>query len=222
MFAQLLYPPAGTVMALPIPGTAVHTLLMHKNSYYIINGITFYRLLAAPVLLLLILLRQPDVFKWLLAFSFFTDAIDGYLARKYRTVSVMGARLDSIADDVTVVAAVIGLFVFRYDFIRQEYASVILLLALWVVQITLALIRYRKPTSFHTYLAKIAAVCQGVFLVLAFFMPASLLYPLFYLAVLMTALDLLEEIVMVLLLPRWEADVKGIYWLLKRKRKEEH
>src|SRR5687767_4320299 len=91
---------------------------MQKKSYYIINGITLYRLIAAPFLLFLILTRQSDLFKWLLAFSFFTDAIDGYLARKYKVVSVMGAKLDSLGDDLTVIVGVIGLFVLKPDFIK--------------------------------------------------------------------------------------------------------
>lgn len=194
---------------------------MARQSYYMVNGITLYRLIAGPVLLLLILTRQPDIFKWLLAVSFFTDAIDGYLARKYKVVSVMGARLDSIADDVTVVAATISLFVFKPAFIKEVYVLLILLFVLFVIQVTLALVRYRKTTSFHTYLAKIAAICQGVFLILASFMPAPL-YLLFYVAILVTALQLVEEIVMVLLLPEWETDIKGIYWLLKRRRKPKH
>jgi CDP-diacylglycerol--glycerol-3-phosphate 3-phosphatidyltransferase len=190
---------------------------MNKRSYYIVNGITLYRLIAAPALLVLIFTRQTDVFKWLLALSFFTDAIDGYLARKYKVVSVMGAKLDSIADDVTVVAALVGLFVLKPAFMKQELLSIILLFVLFAIQITSALIRYRKPTSFHTYLAKLAAVCQAAFLILAFFLP----YPpraLFYIAVIVTALDLIEEIVMILILPKWEADIKGIYWILKRRK----
>lgn len=194
---------------------------MDRQHYYMVNGITLYRLIAGPILLLLILIRQPDIFKWLLAVSFFTDAIDGYLARKYKVVSVMGARLDSIADDVTVVVATIGLFVFKSAFIKEVYGLLILLFALFVIQVTVALVRYGKVTSFHTYLAKIAAVCQGVFLILSFFVPAPL-YLLFYIAVLVTALQLIEEIIMVLLLPEWETDIKGIYWLLKRKRKLKH
>ncbi|MGK6351420.1 CDP-alcohol phosphatidyltransferase family protein [Parapedobacter sp. DT-150] len=189
---------------------------MHSTSYYIVNGITFYRLIAAPVLLLLIFTGQRDIFKWLLAFSFFTDAIDGYLARKYKAVSVMGARLDSIADDLTVLVAIIGLFAWHWSFIRQEYLWILLLLLLFVVQLVFALIRYGKTTSFHTYLAKAAAVFQGLFLVFTFFLPSPPLL-LFYVAMVLTALDIIEETVMVILLPTWEADVSGLYQLLKRR-----
>jgi CDP-diacylglycerol--glycerol-3-phosphate 3-phosphatidyltransferase len=189
---------------------------MQKKSYYIINGITLYRLIAAPFLLFLILTRQSDLFKWLLAFSFFTDAIDGYLARKYKVVSVMGAKLDSLGDDLTVIVGVIGLFVLKPDFIKTELMWLVAIFILFVFQVVSAFTRYGAVTSFHTYLAKLAAILQGIFLILAFFMPEPLSV-LFYIAVAITALDLVEEIILTFLLPKWKANVKGIYWVLKQK-----
>lgn len=190
---------------------------MHKTSYYIINGITLYRLIAAPVLLFLILTGQLNLFRWLLVFSFFTDAIDGFLARRYKVVSAMGAKLDSWGDDLTVVAGVVGLFAFKSDFIYPQLGWLIFVLVLFLVEVISALNRYGKPTSFHTWLAKIAAVLQGSFLILSFFLPEPI-HLLFYLAIAFTALDLLEEIILIYLLPKWKTNVKGIYWLLKQDR----
>lgn len=188
---------------------------MKKPVFYIVNGITLYRLLAAPVLLYFVLTGRIDIFKWLLAVSFFTDAIDGYLARRFGVTSVRGSKLDSIADDLTVVVAIVGLILLRPQFIREQYAVIIPLLLLYGLQTTLALVRYGKISSFHTYLAKGAAVLQGVFLVLAFFAEPNL--PLFYAVALLTAVDLLEEAVLVVLLPRWQVNVKGLYWVWKKK-----
>jgi CDP-diacylglycerol--glycerol-3-phosphate 3-phosphatidyltransferase len=56
---------------------------MARAPYYLINGITGYRMLAAPVLVWLIFTGNLDLFKWMLAISFFTDLIDGYLARRF-------------------------------------------------------------------------------------------------------------------------------------------
>jgi len=190
-------------------------IFMRKKSYYIINGITLYRLIAAPFLLFLILTRQSDLFKWLLAFSFFTDSIDGYLARKYKVVSVMGAKLDSLGDDLTVIVGVIGLVVLRPNFISRELMWLVAIFILFIIQVISAFIRYGAVTSFHTYLAKLAAILQGIFLILAFFMPDPVRI-LFYIAVVITALDLIEEIVLTFLLPKWQANVKGIYWALKQ------
>ncbi|HET9053719.1 MAG TPA: CDP-alcohol phosphatidyltransferase family protein, partial [Cyclobacteriaceae bacterium] len=48
-----------------------------SSTYYIVNAITMYRLVSAPLLLVLAGMGQHEWFKWLIAFSFLTDAIDG-------------------------------------------------------------------------------------------------------------------------------------------------
>src|SRR5205823_520723 len=99
---------------------------MAKNrAYYLVNGITTFRILAAPVLVICIFTERADLFKWILAFSFFTDLIDGTIARKFNATSIFGAWLDSIADDLTIVAAIIGLFYLKLDFIKSELGIII-------------------------------------------------------------------------------------------------
>ena len=188
----------------------------HKQAWYIINGITLYRIIAAPILLVLLFNKQYDIFKWLLGVSFFTDLIDGHLARKYKVTSIMGTKLDSIGDDLTVLVGLIGLFVLRFEFIKQHIIIFLILLVLFLAQTTYAFIRYRKMTNFHTFLAKTAALLQGVFLILVFFTEEPSLI-LFYAATIVTMLELIEEIILVGMLPQWQANVKGIYWILKSK-----
>lgn len=189
----------------------------HKKAWYVINGITLYRVVAAPFLLVLLFTGRYELFKWLLGLSFFTDLIDGFLARKFKVTSVAGTRLDSIGDDLTILVAMTGLFVMKPEFIKQEKIAFIILLALFLVQTIYAFIRYGKMTSFHTWLAKAAAIFQGVFLLLVFFTGEPNMI-LFYTAVLVTMLELIEEIILVYLLPVWETDVKGIIRLFKKKK----
>lgn len=189
---------------------------MMKNSFYIINGITLYRMIAAPFLIYLAFTHQFGLFKWLLAFSFFTDAIDGYLARHYKMDSIIGARFDSIADDLTIIAAIIGIYVQNSAFLLKEILPILIIVALYLLQNVLALVKYRKTTSFHTYLAKIAAVCQGIFLIVFFFLPEPVHW-LFYATLILTGADLVEEILLIWLLPHYRVNVKGLYWLKKEK-----
>jgi len=189
----------------------------HKQAWYVINGITLYRVIAAPFLLVLLFTKHYEIFKWLLGVSFFTDMIDGYLARKFKVTSILGTKLDSIGDDLTVLVGLIALFVLKLEFIKQHIIILIILLALFLVQTTYAFIRYRKMTNFHTYLAKTAALLQGVFLILVFFTEEPSLI-LFYAATIVTMLELTEEIILVNSLPQWKANVKGIYWVLKQSR----
>ncbi len=69
-------------------------------------------------------------------------------------------------------------------------------------------------TSFHTWGAKVAAVFQGVFLCSMFFLE-EIQYWLFYITSMLTALELVEEIAMVYVMPRWKSDVRGLYWALR-------
>jgi phosphatidylglycerophosphate synthase len=188
---------------------------LKDRNYYIINGITLYRLLAAPVLVILVFTANIKLFGWLLAVSFFTDMIDGFLARKFKVTSIFGSRLDSIGDDLTILAGLVGLFALKRDFVKENTVIIVILVVLLVTQNLVALIKYGKLSSFHTYLAKIAAIVQGSFLILLFLLPQPL-YWLFYAAAVTSFLDLVEEIIMVMKIKEWKADVKGLFWMNSR------
>jgi phosphatidylglycerophosphate synthase len=183
-------------------------------SYYIINGITLYRLVSAPLLLLLAIRGELTWFRWLIAISFFTDAIDGPLSGKFKVTSVFGSRLDSVADDATVLVSTFGLWIIFPEFFKQNWMIIAGPFGLFGIQMVAALIAYKKVTSFHTYLAKTAAVAQGLFFISIFF-DFSFVYFLFITSVAITALQLIEEIIIVIVLPKWEANVKGLYWVLR-------
>jgi phosphatidylglycerophosphate synthase len=185
-------------------------------SYYLINGISLYRMVAVPLLIWLALSHQFNLFKWLITLGFFTDAIDGYLARRFGVNSRLGAMLDSIADDLNVAAALVGVYVLDPDFFIKEHVTVLILAGLYLAQNVLALIKYHQLTSFHTYLAKTAAILQGLFL-MAFFFLEQPLYWLFYIMAVLTATQLVEEIILILRLSHSQNDVKGLFWLKKRR-----
>jgi CDP-diacylglycerol--glycerol-3-phosphate 3-phosphatidyltransferase len=142
-----------------------------QPAFYLINGITLYRIVTVPLLLVLLLTGRWEWFKWLLAISFFTDLIDGVLARKLKVSSAFGSVLDSIGDDLTVLTAVVSMLVRFPDFLGGHWLLIAVLLLLFVIQVALAVIRYGKISSFHTYGAKVAAFAQGVFLLSCFFFP---------------------------------------------------
>jgi CDP-diacylglycerol--glycerol-3-phosphate 3-phosphatidyltransferase len=191
---------------------------MKKKSlaYYLINGITLYRVVAAPFLLGLLLSGPPVWFKWMVALSFFTDMIDGVLARFFRVNSTLGARLDSIGDDLTVLITTAGLLMIKPELLTEQWMWLLPLVILFLIQTAYALYRYKRISSFHTRLAKLAAFAQGLFL-LTFWFFDTIHYPLFYTAVIITMLELAEEIVLVAWFKEWTTDVKGLYWVWKKR-----
>jgi CDP-diacylglycerol--glycerol-3-phosphate 3-phosphatidyltransferase len=192
---------------------------MHSKAYHIINAITWYRVVMVPVLVTLLIFDRIDIFKWLLPVSFFTDFIDGFLARKYKVASVFGARLDSIGDDLTVAAGVAGIIVWKPAFMLDQLIPLGILLGLFIIQLIIAFTRFGKATSFHTYLAKLAALAQGCFLILFFFYPGMGL-SLFYTAVIITLLDLVEEIILALIIDKWTTNIHGLFWYFAGRKKD--
>lgn len=185
-------------------------------AYYMINGITLYRIITAPLLVVLLFKGEQELFKWLLGVSFFTDLIDGVLARTFKVTSILGTRLDSIGDDLTVLVAILGLGVLQPRFFIEQWTILVPLGILFLLQTGFALYRYGRITSFHTYLAKLAALAQGIFL-LSFFFFETINYPLFYSAAFITIVELAEEIIIVWVLPQWKSNVRGLWWVLQKK-----
>lgn len=187
------------------------------KNFNIADWFSFYRIVAAPFLLALIWLDHRTVFTWLLLMSFVTDAIDGFLARKLKISSPRGSQLDSLGDQITFVIGLIGVYVFENDFINNNWLLISIVLVPYFIQMIYAFLKYGKATAFHTYLAKLSAILQSVFILWAlFFEPV---YGLFYVLIVTSLLETLEEITLLYMYDEWAPDVKGIYWAYRDKRR---
>ncbi len=192
--------------------------MFNFKEYNIADWFSFYRIVAAPFLVLLIALDQRLLFSWFLVISFSTDAIDGFLARKLKIETPRGSSLDSIGDQLTFLAALLGLIIFEWNFISDHYKIIIVALTPYFIQLTMAYLKYGKLSSFHTYMAKFTAVFQGVFIVSFLFLgPIEWL---FYVTIFFGIAEIIEEIILVTMYDHWVSDVRGIYWALKDKRRK--
>ena len=85
------------------------------------NSLTILRIFFVPLLVVVLLTRQPNFNFWGLPFHFeiwgvlilsmaaATDVMDGYIARKRREITTLGILLDPIADKLLISAAFISL-----------------------------------------------------------------------------------------------------------------
>ncbi|MEX1383549.1 CDP-alcohol phosphatidyltransferase family protein [Lutibacter sp.] len=191
-------------------------MLTFKN-YNIADWFSFYRIAAAPLLIVLLILNERNLFSWFLLISYCTDAIDGFIARKLQITSPRGSQLDSFGDQITFTLGLIGILIFEYDFIKTNYVLIIISFSPYLIQMLIAFIKYGKATAFHTYLAKLSAIVQSAFILwLLFFEP---IYWLFYVMILIGILETIEEITLIFMYDNWVAGVKGIYWAIKDKRR---
>ena len=191
-------------------------MLTFKN-FNIADWFSFYRIFAAPFLLILLWFEEREFFTWFLLISYSTDMIDGFLARKLKITSPRGSQLDSIGDQITFTIGLVGLFIFETGFIKENYRIILIAFSPYIIQMILAYRKYGKATAFHTYLAKLSALVQGVFILwVLFFSP---LYGLFYAMLILGLLETIEEITLIFMYEEWASDIKGVYWALKNKKR---
>ncbi|MEL0456002.1 CDP-alcohol phosphatidyltransferase family protein [Flavobacteriaceae bacterium SZ-1-7] len=191
-------------------------MLTFKN-FNIADWFSFYRIAASPVLLVLLWLDLRLAFSWFLLISYLTDAVDGYLARKLKITSPRGSQLDSFGDQITLIVGLLGLFYFETDFIKANLTLIIIAFVPYIVQMLIAYFKYGKATAFHTYLAKLSAVLQSLFILWSLFFNPE--YILFYIMIGIGILETIEEISLIFMYDNWASDVKGIYWALRDKRR---
>jgi CDP-diacylglycerol--glycerol-3-phosphate 3-phosphatidyltransferase len=180
------------------------------------NVLSGARAAAVPVLLVLALQGWETAFTWVLIPALLSDIFDGWIARKYGLESRLGAILDSVADSLMLFVAFYGIWVFHPEVIREHAWLCGIAMGLWVLEDVLALARYRRLSSYHTYLSKVVANLLGFFIGWLFlfgFEPWML-----YLAAGTSIVASLEEIALLKVLPQWRADVRGLWWVLRERR----
>lgn len=187
------------------------------KNFNIADWFSFYRIFAAPFLLVFIVLDERLIFTWLLLLSYSTDAIDGYLARKLNITSPRGSQLDSFGDQITLTIGLIGLAYYETEFIKTNLLIIIIAFVPYIIQMIIAYLKYGKATAFHTYLAKLSAIIQSAFILWSLFFAPDLV--LFYAMIAIGILETIEEITLIFMYDNWASDVKNIYYALKDKRR---
>jgi len=97
--------------------------MQHMKIINIPNILAFIRLLLAPIMFFLLINQDATIFKdihpsWLNYFAGFifvlasaTDFFDGYIARAFNQITVMGQILDPLADKMLTLAGFLGLMI---------------------------------------------------------------------------------------------------------------
>jgi CDP-diacylglycerol--glycerol-3-phosphate 3-phosphatidyltransferase len=180
------------------------------------NVISAARLLTVPVLAVFAALGWQVAFTWVLIPALLSDIVDGLIARLYGFESRLGAMLDSVADTLLMFVSLYGLWTFFPGVVKGHAWLIGTAVGLWVLEDVLALVRYGRLSSFHTYLSKIVANLLGFFIGWLFlfgFEPWML-----YVAMGVSIVASLEEIALVARLPKWRADVRGLWWVWREGR----
>jgi len=180
------------------------------------NALSIARIAAAMVMVGLAFEQLQRPYTWLLVPALLSDIADGWIARSFRLQTALGARLDSLGDVLLTVAIFVGLWRFHPDVLHQHWLALSLFLGAGLLEYALAMVRYGRLSSFHTWSSKAAGFLLVVFVAVLFlhgFEPW-----LFYLAITVAIASSVEEYALLAWLPEWRADVRGAWWLWRERR----
>ena len=189
-----------------------------NNIYTIPNLLSLYRLLMFPYILYLSISRQEQLFAILLTINLITDVLDGLIARCFNMQTELGARLDSIADLGTYIAAIVGIFFFRASDFHPYLVSFSIFIFLLCFAHILSLIKFRRLPSLHLYSWKIGGYIEGAFFIVLFTFGFYVVF--YYVMIIWGILAFCEHIIIQLIIPKMKSNAKGLYWILKNKEYE--
>jgi phosphatidylglycerophosphate synthase len=180
------------------------------------NLLTLLRLVLAPVMVLVACGGQhPALVLALMGFCFVTDLVDGVLARRLQSTSAFSARLDSIADFTFYLCIPAAGWLVWPAIVAREAPWFIAGVASVVLPATVGFAKFRLASGYHVWLAKLAACCMGVGVLLLF--GFGIAAP-FRVAVAVAIIAALEEIAITLVLEQPRADVRGLWQVLAERR----
>lgn len=176
----------------------------------IVNLLTIYRIIMAPVLLILLFKEIPS-FKWILLSAFITDALDGFLARRWKVATKLGTRLDSLADDILFIVALVSVVYLHLKFFDEHSIMIWPLMCIFAFKMIILLLKHSKFISgLHTYLSKAAAFLQAVFFLHCIFLQPSNI--LFHVTVIVTMVAIFEEIIIIFAFRELKQNIKGLFF----------
>jgi len=179
------------------------------------NALSILRIALAPVLLALAWNGWHKIFVACLVFSFLTDALDGWLARRLHCQSEIGARLDSWSDIVTWLTLPVCGWWLERDVVRHEWPFLAVAIAFYLAAIGLGFLKFRQLTSYHTQGAKVMTIVASIAVITFFLTSSPWAIRAFTPIVVITQL---EEMLITLSLPEWRANVPSL-WHARRLKK---
>lgn len=122
---------------------------MNKN---IPNYISLSRIFLTFILIAC--LKRPEIFLPLYILTAFTDVLDGYLARKYKITSELGAKIDSVADIFFYIVIIVYLGMNHADIVMDKMPFIVSIFVIRLVVIAAGYWKHSRLILLHTLLDK--------------------------------------------------------------------
>ena len=180
------------------------------------NLLSALRIAIAPLLFTFAFLQMEYWFLGALLFSAFTDVVDGYLARRLKMITPLGAHLDSWGDFTIYSTMAICAWILWPDVTRRELLYYALILFSFLLPALFGLIKFGRLTGYHTWAVKLAVFATFVGYVALYAEIAS--WP-FVVASVLCVIAGSEEILITLVLREERTDVRSVFTALRIRRR---
>ncbi len=180
------------------------------------NLISALRIALMPAVLSAAMTGSKPWFVGFLTASLFTDALDGFLARRLNAFSDFGRKLDSAADYLTLITGLAGIAMLWPEIVHRELLWIIAALAAFFGVIVYGFMRLGRAPCYHTWISKAGAVGGALSLIPLLNGWSSL--P-FHTLTVLQVIGGIEEIVIVMLVP-WHTGGMPTLWHALRLRRE--
>lgn len=160
-------------------------------------------------------------FVGLLTAALLTDALDGYLARKFKAESELGRKLDSVADYLTMITGISGIAILWPEIMQRELPWVASGMVAFFAVVIYGLVRLGRAPCYHTWAAKALAVACGFSLIPLLAEWSAL--P-FHIVMSLQIIGGVEELAIAMLVPWHTGEVPTVWhaWKLRQERGREN
>ena len=172
------------------------------------NILSVFRIISAPFLLLTGWFGMPTLFFILFGLMLLSDALDGIIARMMDQTSELGARLDSYGDILTYLSTPLAVWWLWPDIIKDELYYIIAAIIIYILPAVFSLLKFGKLASYHTWITKVSAVLMSAGAVMLLGFESNLL---FHIAVYFLVIEMMENIVITIILPKQKSDIHSIW-----------
>ncbi|MFC1532762.1 CDP-alcohol phosphatidyltransferase family protein [Thermodesulfobacteriota bacterium] len=176
------------------------------------NILSSFRIIIAPFLLLLAWKGYRNIFIGLLLISLLSDAIDGFIARKFNASTSLGTKLDSFGDMAIYLTVPLCAWWLWPEILKKEAVFVLTAIGAYVIPLFAGLIKFKRIPSYHTFGAKIAAIIMCTAILILFITEFTWL---FRFAAIFQAIVACEEILITIQLPLMQSNIKSIWHVRK-------
>ena len=173
------------------------------------NILSISRILLSPVLFMMA--GKKIMLVVLLIVIGLTDVFDGYVARKLKKETIIGAWLDSIADFVFFISFIVYAIWYESDILAELKYFIIIIISLKLLSAITGFTKYRQPGLLHTIGNKITGIIVFAGLCIFVLFRTTIIVEI---GLHISILSSLEELIILLIGNRYEPNIKGI-WKIK-------